>query len=458
MDGQRSNPGTSRRFARLDLRDPPRRPQAWRLPRHRLIMSKALVASGRLALSEGVRQRVLLSLALGILVVLSVSTSCALADEAQEAPVQSSPSTPISEKSPSQPSSTSAASEEAPPPSPTVPASKEPQQAPPPAEETLQTSTSPPPAEETLQTSTSPPPAEETLQTSTSPPPAEETLQTSTSPPPAEETLQTSTSPPPAEETLQTSTSPPPAEETLQTSTSPPPAEETLQTSTSPPPAEETSTTTTPVSEKVLADLPSSSTESIQTTTGSEVGAGEAPLDPPSPGLKPQTVAAAIASPEEEASASIVTGAGAKRPPLAPSSQSAAGGSKCDLSGLAEPMTSNCTAEWLNTQSLSTSPALSLAGPMISAITASAGTLATPNHGSSFVGGRQPDGPGPGPGPAPSGVSGGAAAGGSGVAFSGFVTLAGLLLLAAPRALRRLRLSFRPWLTAFFVLIPERPG
>ncbi|MCW3034427.1 MAG: hypothetical protein JWM60_2772, partial [Solirubrobacterales bacterium] len=66
----------------------------------------------------------------------------------------------------------------------------------------------------------------------------------------------------------------------------------------------------------------------------------------------------------------------------------------------------------------------------------------------------------PSPGPAPGGAAGGVAAGGSGgaVGLSGFLTLAGLLLLAAPRALRRLRLSCRPYLTAFFVLIPERPG
>ncbi len=65
----------------------------------------------------------------------------------------------------------------------------------------------------------------------------------------------------------------------------------------------------------------------------------------------------------------------------------------------------------------------------------------------------------PAPGPAPGGASGSApAAGGSGLALSGFLTLAGLLLLAAPRAMRRLRLSSRPWLTACFVLIPERPG
>ncbi|HEY5046155.1 MAG TPA: hypothetical protein VII53_09900, partial [Solirubrobacteraceae bacterium] len=64
----------------------------------------------------------------------------------------------------------------------------------------------------------------------------------------------------------------------------------------------------------------------------------------------------------------------------------------------------------------------------------------------------------PPPGQAPGGAFGGSATGGSGVALSSFSSLAGLLLHAAPRAMRRLRLSCRPWLTAFFVLIPERPG
>ncbi len=65
---------------------------------------------------------------------------------------------------------------------------------------------------------------------------------------------------------------------------------------------------------------------------------------------------------------------------------------------------------------------------------------------------------GPSQAPPPSGASGGAPAGGSSAAPSLFLTLAGLLLLAAPRAMRRMRLRCRPWLTAFFVLIPERPG
>ena len=65
---------------------------------------------------------------------------------------------------------------------------------------------------------------------------------------------------------------------------------------------------------------------------------------------------------------------------------------------------------------------------------------------------------GPPPGPTPSGTFGGAAGGGTGIALSGFPTFAGHLLRGAPVAMRRLRLSFQPWLTAFFVLIPERPG
>jgi hypothetical protein len=81
-----------------------------------------------------------------------------------------------------------------------------------------------------------------------------------------------------------------------------------------------------------------------------------------------------------------------------------------------------------------------------------------PGHGDggSAGGGRPVT---PAPTAPPSGASGGGApAGGSGAAPSIFLTLAGLLLLAGPRATRRLRLLCRPWLTSFFVLIPERPG
>ncbi|MCW3056685.1 MAG: hypothetical protein JWO21_654 [Solirubrobacterales bacterium] len=61
------------------------------------------------------------------------------------------------------------------------------------------------------------------------------------------------------------------------------------------------------------------------------------------------------------------------------------------------------------------------------------------------------------PVPMPGGVPA-SAAGGFGAAVALLLALAGLLLLAVPRALRRLRLSAAPWLGAAFVLIPERPG
>jgi len=64
----------------------------------------------------------------------------------------------------------------------------------------------------------------------------------------------------------------------------------------------------------------------------------------------------------------------------------------------------------------------------------------------------------PAPSQAPSGAAGGAAVGGASSAPSAFLTLMALLLLAAPHVIRRLRLSCEQWLTAFFVLIPERPG
>jgi S-DNA-T family DNA segregation ATPase FtsK/SpoIIIE len=79
-----------------------------------------------------------------------------------------------------------------------------------------------------------------------------------------------------------------------------------------------------------------------------------------------------------------------------------------------------------------------------------------PGRSSGSPGGSSPIGPPPGS--APSGTCSGAAPGGSGTALSGFSTFAGHLLPGAPLAMRRLRLSFQPWLTAFFVLIPERPG
>jgi hypothetical protein len=64
------------------------------------------------------------------------------------------------------------------------------------------------------------------------------------------------------------------------------------------------------------------------------------------------------------------------------------------------------------------------------------------------------------PGSGSGGGGGGSAAGGgsgSGSASSASSTLVYVLLQAAPRAMRRLRLAQPSWRTSFFVLIPERP-
>jgi outer membrane biosynthesis protein TonB len=152
------------------------------------------------------------------------------------------------------------------------------------------------------------------------------------------------------------------------------------------------------------------------------------------------------------------------RPPTAPGAAASADGVpvvglsaaqraaelSCELSGMAGTMTDNCRAGWLGAQ-----VALSARAAGFRIPTGSRTGPPDDGYGES-TGGSHPAIPAPAP--APSSAVGGSAAGGSGVALSGFFTLAGLLLLAAPRALRRLRLSDQPWLTAFFVLIPERPG
>ncbi len=128
--------------------------------------------------------------------------------------------------------------------------------------------------------------------------------------------------------------------------------------------------------------------------------------------------------------------------------------SGCLLSSLAGLMGDNCTSAWLDNQGMPPSSSASMAA---SWSPPSADPPAGEASGDSSGGGRpMPQSPGPAPGGAGGGGAG--AAGGAGVGLAGFLTLAGLLLLAAPRALRRLRLSCLPWRTAFFVLIPERPG
>jgi hypothetical protein len=129
-----------------------------------------------------------------------------------------------------------------------------------------------------------------------------------------------------------------------------------------------------------------------------------------------------------------------------------AGEISCELSGLTRGMSEDCSVGFLSGSSLIAVDSAEAAGE-VSPVRKSA----HPGGGYSEPAGGGRSGGAP-PGPPPGGAFGGSAAAGSGIALSGFFTLAGLLLFAAPCAMRRLRLSCRPWRTAFFVLIPERPG
>ena len=134
------------------------------------------------------------------------------------------------------------------------------------------------------------------------------------------------------------------------------------------------------------------------------------------------------------------------------SSALAAVAMSCGLPTLASPVAGVCAAAWGNPGERPSAPS----GASPSGRTATkGGPPPGGGNGGSGGGGRSVAPP---PAPAPGGAFGGSGGGGSSGVPSGFLTLAGLLLLAAPRAMRRLRLSCRPSLTAFFVLIPERPG
>jgi hypothetical protein len=119
-------------------------------------------------------------------------------------------------------------------------------------------------------------------------------------------------------------------------------------------------------------------------------------------------------------------------------------------------MTASCAFGWLRSPGLLGREGGVSLTPAAAALAAAAATVPGDQDPGGAAGGGRPMTPAPGP--APGGASGGAAGGGSAVGLSGFLTFAALLLLAAPCAMRRLRLACQPWLTAFFVLIPERPG
>jgi hypothetical protein len=171
--------------------------------------------------------------------------------------------------------------------------------------------------------------------------------------------------------------------------------------------------------------------------------------------LTPPPTAPTAGSGQAQAPATLATGGGGG-PRGGMTAAQRAGALTCELSALGGRTTDNCTVGWLGGKRFLASSAVGFAPAVGSLVVAMTGTLPPGGgHGGSAVGSAPVS---PVPGPAPSGASGAAVGGSSGVAPSAFLSLAGLLLLAAPLAMRRLRLSSRPWLTACFVLIPERPG
>jgi hypothetical protein len=139
------------------------------------------------------------------------------------------------------------------------------------------------------------------------------------------------------------------------------------------------------------------------------------------------------------------------------SAGSQAGRFSCELSAFGGSATENCTAGWLGAPREGVSASADVALAAVSSLIT--GTTPAPPGGGGHDGSAISSQPlTSAPGPAPSGSSGAATgAAGSGIGVSIFLTLAGLLLLGAPRVLRRLGLSFEPWLAGCFVLIPEHP-
>jgi outer membrane biosynthesis protein TonB len=130
----------------------------------------------------------------------------------------------------------------------------------------------------------------------------------------------------------------------------------------------------------------------------------------------------------------------------------------CELAGLERRMSDRCTAGSPAVQRLFAASLVPLgsANPADSSLASTVRAPTDPDPGGSGVRSRPPVSPAPSP--APGGAAGFSASGASGLGLSAFLTLGALLRLAPARAMRRLRLSCEPWLTACFVLIPERPG
>ena len=279
------------------------------------------------------------------------------------------------------------------------------------------------------------------------PPAAAETLPPASQPTPAPVAGETPPATQPASPPAQP---PPPAAEP-----GPPPSQSTPPT----PPKEEVPTPvaleapTTPKVDEHVAEATTGTSATGSPPSAPAPRAAEPPYEGPVWfATTPQELPQLGASPVEGAGPS--GGPGGPSPP-APRKASAQWPAQLggELSALGLPMTGGPKTPWLSSQPLLAATPARLATEADLLENGPAGAGGVDGHSGS---GAPPVTPGPGP--APGGAAGGASGGSGGIALSGLLPLAGLLLLAGPRAIRRLRLSCPPLLTSCFALIPERPG
>jgi hypothetical protein len=210
---------------------------------------------------------------------------------------------------------------------------------------------------------------------------------------------------------------------------------------------------TAPTTEPVAESLPASPPVAPQNAAPPNDPADPATAEVSSALIGSPTTGPTAGNPGGLWAISTASAASIEAPPQFSAAQRVAG-LGCELSGLAGPVAYGCTVVWLGGRSFLSRSTVDIATEAAARGGVPAGD-ADGGYGGSSGGSRSVSPP---PGSAPGGAFGGSATGGSGMAISGFFSLAGLLRRAAPRAMRRLRLSCQPWLTAFFVLIPERPG
>jgi hypothetical protein len=300
------------------------------------------------------------------------------------------------------------------------------------------------------------PPAEPVVEEPATPPASEPVTEEPATPPATEPVTEEPATPPATEPVTEAPVTSPASEPVTEAPVTPPASEPVVEETVTPPAvvAEETELgaeeTSTHAGSPVLADQHASAAPAE--------GEGEVEDEDP-----PETPGAPIASPTTMASQGALPLPSSAAAPARRSLDEPAGALNgqladnlsCALSGLGGFQAGGCGPALFGTQILLSPSPDGLDDETVGSRATATDASADGDHDGSTADYRPAQ---QAPGPGPGGASGGSAVGGSGVACSSCQTLAGLLRLGGPRAMRRLRLSCEPWLTACFVLIPERPG